>query len=146
MSQVKNGDTLSIHYTGKLDDGTVFDSSVGGQPRTLTLRAGQGTPGLESGPARRSVGDTRDIVIPPEQAAGPDLEELVRVISRDAFPGNITPTIGQAFEMQLPSGEGIPVRIVDLEGDDVTLDANHLLAGETLYFNVELVRIDNMAS
>ena|SRR5687767_2109365 len=146
MSQVKNGDTVSIHYTGKLDDGTVFDSSVGGQPITFTLGAGEVIPGFESGTVGMSVGDTRDIVIPPEQAYGPYFEELVKVINRDAFPENITPTIGQAFEMQLPSGEGIPVRIVDIEGDDVTLDANHLLAGETLYFNIELVRIDNMAS
>ena len=146
MSQVKNGDTVSIHYTGKLDDGTVFDSSVGGQPITFTLGAGEVIPGFESGTVGMSVGDTRDIVIPPEQAYGPYFEELVKVINRDAFPENITPTIGQAFEMQLPSGEGIPVRIVDIDGDDVTLDANHLLAGETLYFNIELVRIDNMAS
>ena len=146
MSQVKNGDTVSIHYTGKLDDGTVFDSSVGGQPITFTLGAGEVIPGFESGTVGMSVGDTRDIVIPPEQAYGPYFEELVKVINRDAFPENITPTVGQAFEMQLPSGEGIPVRIVDIEGDDVTLDANHLLAGETLYFNIELVRIDNLAS
>lgn len=146
MTQVKNGDTVSIHYTGKLDDGTVFDSSVGGQPITFTLGAGEVIPGFEAGTLGMSVGEKRDISIPPEQGYGPYFEELVKVISRDAFPENITPTVGQAFEMQLPSGEGIPVRIIDIEGDEVTLDANHLLAGETLYFNIELVRIDNLAS
>jgi peptidylprolyl isomerase len=146
MSQVKNGDTVSIHYTGKLDDGTVFDSSVGGQPITFTLGAGEVIPGFEAGTIGMNVGESRDLVIPPEQAYGPYFEELVKVVSREAFPPTVTPTVGQAFEMQLPSGEGIPVRIIDVEGDEITLDANHLLAGETLYFNIELVRIDNMAS
>ena len=146
MSQVKNGDTVSIHYTGKLDDGTVFDSSVGGRPITFTLGAGEVIPGFETGTVGMSVGEKRDIVIPPEQAYGPYFEELVKVVPREAFPSNVMPTIGQSFEMQLPSGEGIPVRIIDIEGDEVTLDANHLLAGETLYFNIELVRIDSLAS
>ena len=146
MSQVKNGDKISIHYTGKLDDGTIFDSSMGGPPITFTLGAGEVIPGFESGTLGMSVGEKRDIVVPPEEAYGQYFEELVKVVSRDAFPDHIKPTIGQAFEMQLPSGQGIPVRIVDIEGDDVTLDANHLLAGETLYFNIELVRIDQMAS
>lgn len=146
MSQVRNGDTVSIHYTGKLDDGTVFDSSVGGQPISFTLGAGEVIPGFELGAAGMNVGDKRDIVIPPEQAYGPYFEELVKVVPRDSFPPEIAPTMGQAFEMQLPSGEAIPVRIIDVEGDDVTLDANHLLAGETLYFNIELVSIDKMAS
>ena len=146
MTQVKNGDTVSIHYTGKLDDGTVFDSSVGGQPITFTLGAGEVIPGFEAGTLGMSVGEKRDISIPPEQGYGPYFEELVKVVSRDAFPENVTPTVGLAFEMQLPSGEGIPVRIIDVEGDEVTLDANHLLAGETLYFDIELVSIDNLAS
>jgi peptidylprolyl isomerase len=146
MSHVKNGDTISIHYTGKLDDGTVFDSSVGGKPITFTLGAGEVIPGFEAGTVGMQVGDKRDIVIPPEQGYGPYFEELVKVVSREAFPPNLTPTAGQTFEMQLPSGEGIPVRIIDVEGDEITLDANHLLAGETLYFNIELVSIDKMAS
>jgi peptidylprolyl isomerase len=146
MSQVKNGDTITLHYTGKLDDGTVFDSSVGGQPLSFTVGAGQVIPGFEAGALGLSVGEKRDIVITPDQAYGPYFEELVKVISRDNFPPNVTPAVGLMFEMQLPSGEGIPVRIIEVEGDDVTLDANHLLAGETLFFNLELVSIDKMAS
>jgi peptidylprolyl isomerase len=146
MTQVKDGDTITLHYTGKLDDGTVFDSSVGGQPLSFTVGAGEVIPGFEAGALGLSVGEKRDIVITPDQAYGPYFEELVKVVSRDNFPPNVTPAVGLAFEMQLPSGEGIPVRIIEVEGDDVTLDANHLLAGETLFFNLELVSIDKMAS
>jgi peptidylprolyl isomerase len=146
MSQVKNGDSITLHYTGKLDDGTVFDSSVGGQPLSFTVGAGEVIPGFEAGALGLSVGEKRDIVITPDQAYGPYIEELVKVVARDNFPPNVTPAVGLMFEMQLPSGEAIPVRIIEVEGDEVTLDANHLLAGETLFFSLELVSIDKMAS
>jgi peptidylprolyl isomerase len=90
------------------------------------------------------VGETRDISIPPEQAYGDYYEELVRVVPRSAFPPNVTPTVGMAFEIELPSGQSLPVRVIDIQDDDVTLDANHLLAGETLNFKIRLLgRNDN---
>ncbi|MEW6129373.1 MAG: peptidylprolyl isomerase [Acidobacteriota bacterium] len=146
MSQVKEGDTISVHYTGKLDDGTVFDSSQGGAPLSFTVGAHEVIPGFESGAVGMAIGDTKEIVIPPDQAYGQYHEELVKVIPTAAFPPNVTPVLGMAFDIQLPSGEAIPVRVIDIEGDEVTIDANHLLAGETLFFNVELVSIDKMAS
>jgi peptidylprolyl isomerase len=146
MTPVKEGDTITLHYTGKLDDGTVFDSSVGREPLSFTVGAQEVIPGFEAGAIGMKVGDKRDIVITPDQAYGPYFEELVKVVARDNFPPNVTPAVGLMFEMQLPSGEAIPVRIIEVEGDEVTLDANHLLAGETLFFNLELVSIDNAAS
>jgi|ERR1044072_4490909 peptidylprolyl isomerase len=143
---VKEGDTITIHYTGKLDDGTVFDSSEGNEPLNFTVGAREVIPGFEAGAIGMNVGDKKDIVIPPDQAYGPYFEELVKVIPKDAFPPNVTPVLGMAFEIQLPSGEAIPVRVIDIEGEEVTIDANHLLAGETLYFKLELVSIDKMAS
>jgi FKBP-type peptidyl-prolyl cis-trans isomerase 2 len=92
------------------------------------------------------VGDKRDVVIQPEDAYGPYVEELVKVLPRSAFPPNINPAIGFEFGVQLQSGESIPVRIIDIEGDEITIDANHLLAGETLFFNIELVSIDKPVS
>jgi peptidylprolyl isomerase len=143
---VKEGDNITIHYTGKLDDGTVFDSSEGSEPLNFTVGAHEVIPGFEAGAVGMNVGDKKDIVIPPEQAYGPYFEELVKVIPKEAFPPNVTPVLGMAFDIQLPSGEAIPVRVIDIEGDEVTIDANHLLAGETLYFSLELVSIDKMAS
>jgi FKBP-type peptidyl-prolyl cis-trans isomerase 2 len=89
------------------------------------------------------VGESRHVNIPADQAYGEYFEALVKVVPREAFPADVTPAIGLGFELELPSGESMPVRIIDLEGDDVILDANHLLAGETLNFDVHLVSIEN---
>lgn len=139
QNAVKDGDTVSLHYTGSLDDGTVFDSSEGGQPLSFVVGSGQVIPGFDDGVRGMTVGESRDIVITPEQAYGDYHEELVKVVPRSAFPPNVTPAVGLAFELELPSGQTMPVRIIDVEGDNVTLDANHLLAGETLHFRVTLV-------
>ncbi len=129
MDKVKEGDNISLHYTGTLDDGTVFDSSEGGAPLSFTVGSGEVIQGFDEGVRGMEVGETRDINIPPDQAYGQYYDELVRVVPRQAFPPNITPAVGMAFELELPSGQTMPVRIIDVEGDNVTLDANHLLAG-----------------
>jgi peptidylprolyl isomerase len=146
MSKVKEGDNISMHYTGTLEDGTEFDSSKGGEPLSFTVGSGEIIPGFDEGVRGMEVGESKDIRIPPDMAYGEYHEELVKVIPRDSFPPDVKPVLGMVFEMQLPSGEGIPVRIIDIEGEDVTLDANHLLAGETLIFNVQLVSINNSPS
>ena len=142
MAKVQDGDTVSLHYTGTLDDGTVFDSSEAGQPLSFTVGSGEVIPGFDDGVRGMEVGETRDISIAPDQAYGEYYEELVRVVPRDAFPLNVTPAVGMGFELELPSGQTLPVRIIDIEGDEVTLDANHLLAGETLNFKIRLLSID----
>jgi FKBP-type peptidyl-prolyl cis-trans isomerase 2 len=139
---VKEGDNISLHYTGTLDDGTVFDSSEGADPLSFTVGSGAVIAGFDEGVRGMEVGETKDINISPEQAYGEYYEELVKVVPRQAFPPNVTPTVGMGFEMELPSGQSMPVRIIDIEGDEVTLDANHLLAGEALNFKVRLVSIN----
>jgi peptidylprolyl isomerase len=142
--KVQDGDKVSLHYTGTLNDGTVFDSSEGGQPLNFTVGSGEVIQGFDDGVRGMEVGETRDISIPPEQAYGDYYEELVRVVPRSAFPPNVSPTVGMAFEIELPSGQSLPVRVIDIQDDDVTLDANHLLAGETLNFKIRLLgRNDN---
>jgi peptidylprolyl isomerase len=143
MAQVKEGDTITLHYTGSLDDGTIFDSSEGRRPLSFKVGAGQVIPGFDEGVRGMQVGESRQINIPADQAYGQYYEELVKVVPRQAFPPDVTPAIGLGFEFDLPSGESMPVRIIDVEGDDITLDANHLLAGEALNFDVHLVSIDN---
>jgi peptidylprolyl isomerase len=145
MAKVQDGDTVSLHYTGTLNDGTVFDSSEAGQPLSFTVGSGEVIPGFDDGVRGMEVGETRDISIAPEQAYGEYYEELVRVVPRAAFPPNVTPAVGMGFELELPSGQTLPVRIIDIEGDEVTLDANHLLAGETLNFKIRLLSIDGGA-
>ena len=113
MSTVKSGDTVKVHYTGKLDNGEVFDSSEGAEPLAFTVGAGEVIPGFDQALLGMQVGETKDVVIEPEQAYGNRIEELVMV--RD-----------------LPAGE---------PDATVTLDANHLLAGETLHFSLTLVEI-----
>jgi len=143
MALVKEGDTITLHYKGTLDDGFVFDSSEGGQPLSFKVGEGQVIQGFDDGVRGMEVGGTRQINISPEQAYGDYHEELVTVVPRTAFPPDVTPAIGMAFDLELPSGETMPVRIIDLEGDEITLDANHLLAGEALHFDVLLVSINN---
>jgi peptidylprolyl isomerase len=143
MAIVKDGDTITLHYKGSLDDGTVFDSSEGTQPLSFKVGDNQVIQGFDDGVRGMKVGESRHINIPADQAYGEYYEQLVTVVPRKAFPPEVIPAIGLVFEMELPSGESMPVRIIDIEGDDVTLDANHLLAGEALHFDVQLVSIDN---
>jgi FKBP-type peptidyl-prolyl cis-trans isomerase 2 len=142
MGKVQDGDTVSLHYTGTLNDGTVFDTSESGQPLSFTVGSGEVIQGFEEGVRGMEVGETRDISIEPDQAYGEYYEELVRVVPREAFPPNVTPAVGMGFELELPSGQSLPVRIIDIEDNEVTLDANHLLAGETLNFKIRLLSID----
>lgn len=143
MAIVKEGDTITLHYKGSLDDGMVFDSSEGRDPLSFKVGSGEVIQGFDDGVRGMAAGETRQINIPADQAYGEYYEELVRVVPRSGFPPHTTPAIGLAFEMELPTGESMTVRIIDVEGDDVTLDANHLLAGEALHFNVHLVSIEN---
>lgn len=143
MTEVTEGDTITLHYTGSLDDGTIFDSSEGRPPMSFKVGAGQVIPGFDDGVRGMQIGDSRHIVVPADQAYGEYHEDLVKVVPRDAFPPDMEPAIGLVLELELPSGESMPVRIIDVEGEDVVLDANHLLAGEALNFDVHLVSIDN---
>ena len=143
MAIVKEGDTITLHYRGSLDDGTVFDSSEGRDPLTFKVGEGEVIQGFDDGVRGMAAGESRQINIPAEQAYGEYYEDLVKVVPKSAFPAHTTPTIGLAFEMELPTGDTMTVRIIDVEGDEVTLDANHLLAGEALHFDVHLVSIDS---
>lgn len=143
MAPVKEGDIITLHYKGSLDDGMVFDSSEGRAPLRFKVGGGEVIPGFDDGVRGMSVGETRQISIPADQAYGAYYEELVKTVPRTAFPPDATLPLGLEFELRMPSGEAMPVRIIDVEGDDVVLDANHLLAGETLHFDLSLVSIEN---
>lgn len=141
MAQAKLGDTVRVHYTGKLDDGTVFDSSSNGDPLEFTIGDGNIIPGFEKAVVGMSPGDQKTEVIPAEQAYGEHREEMVVVVDRAQMPPEMQPEVGQQLEIRQPSGETIPVVVTDISEADITLDANHPLAGEDLVFDIQLVEI-----
>lgn len=141
MGAAKDGDTVQVHYTGRLDDNTVFDSSDGRDPLKFDVGQGKVIPGFEKGVVGMEIGDKKTITIPPEEAYGPHRDELTLTVNKGQFPENITPAVGQQLQMQQPDQSTINVVITGIEGEDVTLDANHPLAGKTLIFDLELVAI-----
>ena len=141
MSQVKAGDNVKVHYIGKYDSGEIFDTSEGSEPLAFIVGEGQVIPGFDRALLGMSVGDTKEVVIPAEDAYGERIEELVQTISRDQFNlGDVEPELGMSIEMRTPDGN-IPLVITGLTDTTVTLDANHPLAGESLHFALTLVEI-----
>lgn len=141
MSQAKKGDTVKVHYTGKLENGETFDSSKDRDPLEFVIGGGNVIPGFEKGVLGMKEGASVNITIPPEEAYGERDEQFVVRVSRNEFPENITPAVGLQLQMTQPNDEPIVVMITDMSDDTITLDANHPLAGQTLFFEVELVEI-----
>lgn len=144
MSQVKDGDTVKVHYTGKLtEDGTVFDSSREREPLEFTLGEGQLIPGFEEAVIGMEVGDNTTVDIESEDAYGARREDLELEVSKSDLPDNIDPQPGMQLQMQQKNGQAIPVQITEVENDYVKLDANHPLAGKDLTFDIELIEIQD---
>jgi FKBP-type peptidyl-prolyl cis-trans isomerase 2 len=135
-AQAKTGDTVKVRYTGKLADGTVFDSSVGSEPYEFTLGQGQTISGFEQAVIGMKVGETKTVTIPVDEAYGPRRDDLIVEIGRDRLSQDINPEVG----MQLTSGQGT-VTIIEVSETTVKIDANHPLAGQDLTFDIELVEI-----
>jgi FKBP-type peptidyl-prolyl cis-trans isomerase 2 len=141
MTQVKNGDTVSIHYTGTLNDGTTFDSSEGRDPLAFQVGSGQIIPGLDSAMPGMAVGDKKTVNVPCDQAYGPVNPDMRQQVQRTEIPAEIPTEVGTRLQMQDQNGQVIPVVVVDANETTVTLDANHPLAGQDLTFAIELVEI-----
>lgn len=141
MSQVKPGDTVRLHYTGKLDDGTEFDSSNGRDPLEFTVGSGQIIPGLDQAVAGMEVGESKTVTVPPEQAYGDRDPARQQSVPRDQIPDHIPTDPGTRLQVQTPEGQTIAVVVADVDDSSVTLDANHPLAGQNLTFDVEVVEI-----
>jgi peptidylprolyl isomerase len=141
MSAAKSGDTVRIHYTGTLADGSTFDSSAGRDPLEFTLGSGQVVPGFDKAVDGMNVGEEKTVSIPPEDAYGEHIANNVQAFPRDKFPDNIPLEIGTQLQMSMPNGQPIMVTIAEVGEDEVKLDANHPLAGKELTFKIELVEI-----
>jgi peptidylprolyl isomerase len=141
MVQAKHGDTVKVHYTGKLEDGMVFDSSLEREPVEFTIGERHLIAGFENAVVGMEAGESKTIEILSEQAYGPYREDRVVVIERDEFPKHIVPRAGQRLQIRQPNGPTFDVMVTAVSELSVTLDANHPLAGRDLTFEIQLVEI-----
>jgi peptidylprolyl isomerase len=139
----KTGDTISVYYTGTLDDGTVFDSNLNGTPLSFTMGNGMVIPGFEEAVAGMAVNDVKTVKIPPEKAYGTYNSSLVHVLNRSALPANMTPVAGQYYSIRRTTDGAVSmIKIINVTPTTVTWDENHELAGKNLTFTLRLVSIN----
>ena len=141
MAKAENGNTVKIHYTGKYEDGTVFDSSRERDPLEFTIGEGKTIEGLEESAVGMEPGDTKEITLAPDKAFGDRDEDMVQAVERAQIPAEVELEVGMPLQVQSPAGETYMVRVVAMDDDSVTLDGNHPLAGLTLNFEIEMVEV-----
>ena len=141
MAQAKKGDSVKIHYTGRLEDGTVFDTSRERDPLEFTVGTGMVIPGFDEAVEGMAVGDEKTAEVPSEEAYGPRRDDLMISVPPDQFPDDLDPEVGQQLQMQTGDGQTFVASVAQVEDDAVVLDANHPLAGKDLTFDIELVEI-----
>lgn len=142
MARAKKGDTVEVHYTGKLEDGTVFDTSQDREPLSFTLGEEKVIPGFEQAVEGMEPGDTKTEELSPDEAYGQRREDMVMELERDQIPEDVDPQVGQQLQLRMQNGQTVPVVITDLGEESVTIDANHPLAGKKLIFEIELLDVE----
>jgi peptidylprolyl isomerase len=141
MAQAKEGDLVKVHYSGKLEDGTEFDSSADRDPLEFTIGKGEVIPGFETAVSGMAPGESKTVNIPPEQAYGPHQEGMVAVLERKDVPADLELSVGNQLEVSQEGGDSFLVLVTDFSETTVTLDANHPLAGKTLVFDITLLEV-----
>lgn len=141
MATVKEGDRVKVHYTGKLEDGTIFDSSRDGTPLEFTVGKAELIKGFDRGVIGMSAGESKTIKISAEDAYGPHNKERVFEFNRDRSPRDFDPPIGQQVHMQRVDGQPVVVTVIDKSDKAFTMDSNHPMAGKNLTFDITLVEI-----
>lgn len=141
MTQVKTGDTVRIHYTGTLLDGSKFDSSEGREPLEFEVGSGQIIPGLDEAIPGMTTGEQKTVKVPCADAYGPIQPGMRQSVARENIPAEIPLEVGLQLQMQSAEGQVLPVTVVEIGETEVELDANHPLAGQDLTFDIELVSI-----
>jgi len=141
MTTAKSGDTVKIHYTGTLDNGTQFDSSEGREPLEFALGGGQVIPGFDKAVDGMAVGESKTVTIPAKEAYGQRHEQLVQEVPRSALPEEMEPAVGMQLQSQSPDGQVMNLVVTEVADESITVDANHPLAGQALTFAIELVAI-----
>lgn len=141
MGQAKKGDNVKVHYTGKLEDGSIFDTSASRDPIEFKLGDGQLISGFENAVIGMNQDESKTIKIPSDDAYGPHRKELVVTVERKELPENINPKVGQKLHISQSTGQPIVVLVTEADESSVTLDANHPLAGKDLTFEIQLLEI-----
>lgn len=141
MARVKQGDVVKIHYTGKRSNGDVFTASAQGEPMQFTAGSGKVIPGIEEAVIGMEEGETKTAVLPPEKAYGNPRDELVVTVERSRLPDHVNPEPGQRLRFQKSSGEEIVAKVTHVSDLEMTVDANHPLAGEEVTFDIRLEQI-----
>ena len=139
---VKDGDTVKVHYTGTLDDGTVFDTSREREPLEFTLGQGGIIAGFENAVLGMAIGDIKTVTFPPEEAYGEVREDLLLKIPREQFPEEMELQTGQQLQLQSNDGQIVIATVLEIADSEVTVDANHPLAGKDLTFEIEVMEIN----
>lgn len=141
MTQVKTGDTVGIHYTGTLLDGTTFDSSEGRDPLQFTVGSGQVIEGLDAALPGMTLGEKKTVTVPCAEAYGPINPQMRQAVPREGIPDDVPLDIGTLLNVETPEGQAMQVMIVEADEATVTIDANHPLAGQDLTFDIEVMSI-----
>ncbi|MFH2028790.1 MAG: peptidylprolyl isomerase [Nanoarchaeota archaeon] len=136
---IKKGDKIKVHYTGKLDDGTVFDSSDGRDPLEFEVGSGQIIKGFDEAVIGMEKDQEKEIKLPSDQAYGQVNPDLLKKIPKDKLPKDQEPKPGMVLGIQTPDGQQIPAKITEVDDKDITIDLNHPLAGKNLNFNIKIV-------
>ena len=137
---IKKGDTVFVHYTGTLDDGSEFDSSRDRAPLEFVMGGGMVIPGFEAAVAGKKTGDAVSVTIPPAEAYGEHNDEMVLVVPRGELPKQIDPAPGMWLQLATEQGD-MDVLISRVTDTEVELDGNHPLAGKTLHFAMEIIDV-----
>jgi len=141
MAQAEQGDTVKVHYTGRLDDGMVFDTSLDRDPLQFTIGEGRIILGFEQAVVGMSPGESKTAEILAEQAYGPHDEEMVLVVDRSQIPEHVKPEVNDELKIRRADGETFIVAVTHISESSLTLDANHPLAGKDLTFDIQLIEI-----
>jgi FKBP-type peptidyl-prolyl cis-trans isomerase 2 len=141
MAQANTGDSVKVHYTGKLPDGSVFDSSVERDPLSCTIGEGHLIPAFEQALVGMEIGDKKTIQVDSSDAYGPHREELLFKVPNEQFSDDLKPEVGQQLQVEQEDGNSMIVSVTEVSESGVTLDANHPLAGQDLTFDLEMIEI-----
>ena len=141
MTQAKSGDTVLVHYAGRLNDDSVFDTSEGRDPLTFQLGKGQVVPGFDKAVAGMEVGGKKTVTIPSDEAYGPRIDQLTFTAPRENLPQGYDPQVGEMMGLETRDGRQMEVVITHVDDNSVKMDGNHPLAGQDLTFDIELVKI-----
>ena len=139
---VENGKTVTVHYTGTLDDGSVFDSSEGKDPLKFVVGEGKVIKGFDDAVKEMNVGEEKDIHIPCKEAYGEQKADLIKKVPSEQLPKEQKPEVGMVLGVGLPNGQQIPARIVEVADSEVTIDLNHPLAGKDLNFKLKVEAVE----